>query len=700
MSEGIADYMGIDYRRLLQPSTPFRPNVRCNWFWPDISDSITIKDTTNAKYPTHWTSDPYAKMRVWASTLMDIEYITATNPVGGTRFGRDVTVRLMLTSLSYLTSSATAQDYVWAIFQADRDIPEYRGVHLNDLADIFDNRGFFYYNKASGNITSNTTWSQPMLITGDVTVNSGVTLTIKPNSPRIPQTYVFFETTDDRSGGINPSKCEIIVNGTLKADSTTFTGPTKGSWYGIRFTSSSTNSSYLKKCTIKNAYDAISIDSKSPQVYKCFIDDAARYGIFISGSSANPWVQENYIEADIACVYHYNGGNGNCIQNSFRNAYYGAFLLSGSPCYDYCATGRNKFETSLSRNKVQITGGQPYLRPNQYFTIPNSGYYYIRNLGASTIFASNNYWSAYPPSDTYFYGSVDRSNPLASPPTNPSAGPTWSLPKASGDDFLLAFNRAITLFYDGKYPEARATFKELADKFWAREHSSNALNWYMLATEQMEDIGTQLEYLNSVKKDQSAHPNTRFYALKWLLQCELRKGTAEKALQLAAEVEPGSVYDREISLDLAMGLFEYQGNKLAAENVLNKLSQKFKDEDMAEVIDMIRSFFVREGTLKKPLVQIQEAEEPAPVLASFPNPSNASTKISFRTVNPGHVSVVIYNLLGQQVLKLVDRDVEAGRHEVIWDGRDNYGLTVSSGLYLCRLETMDGSKTIKLLLAK
>jgi hypothetical protein len=711
ISEGIGDYLAIDYRRQLQPSDPYRPNHRFNWAEPPASlggrDWICIKGYANAKYPAppigNWSSDPYEKMCVWASTLMDIEYTDATNPVGHKRYGensRDITVRLALTSLYYISASATVQDYMWAIFQADMDIPEYKGMHLNDLADIFDNRGFFYYNKASGNITTNTTWSKPMLVTGDITVNSGVTLAIRPYSSRLKQSFVFFEPTDDRASGIDASKCEIIVNGTFRADSTTFTGPSKGSWYGILFTSSGTNNSCLNKCTIKNAFNAVSIDSKSPQVMMSFIDDAAKYGVYITGSSAQPMIQHNYIEADSACVLHFNGGNGYFIRNSFRNARYGVWVISGSPSYDYYATGRNIFETSIYQDKVKVNTGQPFLGVSQYFTIPNSGYKYIRNFGASTILATFDYWSANPPSATYFYGSVDRSNPLASPPTNPPAGPAWTLPKGMSDDFFAVFDKARMLFFDGKYQESREKFKELTGKYLDSEYSSYALNWYMLATEQLEGIETQAEYLNAVKKDKSASANTRFYALKWLLQGEMRTGTIEKAKKLAVEAEAGSIYDREISFDLAMGLFEYKGDRQGAEEVLGKVSEKFADDNTLEAVRCIRSQFVKDIQPNQPKLAKLEKADNGFTLGAFPNPSNASVKILYGLEHSGRVSVAIYNILGQKVLTLVDKEQEAGRHEAVWDGKDVNGKTVSSGMYLCRFETKGGYKTLKLLMTK
>ena len=70
------------------------------------------------------------------------------------------------------------------------------------------------------------------------------------------------------------------------------------------------------------------------------------------------------------------------------------------------------------------------------------------------------------------------------------------------------------------------------------------------------------------------------------------------------------------------------------------------------------------------------------------------------------VKICIYNLLGQKVRTLVDEVQKAGYHEVIWDGRDEFGREVASGVYLCRMEAAPKSeggsfvRTIKMLLLR
>jgi len=85
---------------------------------------------------------------------------------------------------------------------------------------------------------------------------------------------------------------------------------------------------------------------------------------------------------------------------------------------------------------------------------------------------------------------------------------------------------------------------------------------------------------------------------------------------------------------------------------------------------------------------------------NYPNPFNASTEIRYQTPKADHVSLKIYNTLGEETRTLVDADREANWHVVTWDGRDNTGSEVASGLYFCRLKAGDFSRTIKMVLLR
>jgi len=85
---------------------------------------------------------------------------------------------------------------------------------------------------------------------------------------------------------------------------------------------------------------------------------------------------------------------------------------------------------------------------------------------------------------------------------------------------------------------------------------------------------------------------------------------------------------------------------------------------------------------------------------NYPNPFNPQTSIGFGLVRSSFVDLYIYNILGENVRTLVSRQMPAGRHSVIWDGRDAGGEEAPSGIYFYRLESDDFIATKKMLLLK
>jgi len=85
---------------------------------------------------------------------------------------------------------------------------------------------------------------------------------------------------------------------------------------------------------------------------------------------------------------------------------------------------------------------------------------------------------------------------------------------------------------------------------------------------------------------------------------------------------------------------------------------------------------------------------------NWPNPFNPETKLSFALPQETHVSLEIFNLLGQKVVTLADEIYPAGRHEIIWDGTDSEGKLVSAGVYFSKFRAGDYIAKGKLLLLK
>ncbi len=80
---------------------------------------------------------------------------------------------------------------------------------------------------------------------------------------------------------------------------------------------------------------------------------------------------------------------------------------------------------------------------------------------------------------------------------------------------------------------------------------------------------------------------------------------------------------------------------------------------------------------------------------NFPNPFNPSTRIQFALPVKGHVSLKIYNVAGQLVKTLQDGVMDAGSHELTWDGSNNLGSNVASGVYFYKLSAGDNYENMK-----
>ncbi len=85
---------------------------------------------------------------------------------------------------------------------------------------------------------------------------------------------------------------------------------------------------------------------------------------------------------------------------------------------------------------------------------------------------------------------------------------------------------------------------------------------------------------------------------------------------------------------------------------------------------------------------------------NHPNPFNPATEFTVAVPKASHVKIEIFNILGQKVKTLVDKDMKAGVYLVDWDGKDERGAEVSSGVYFYRIVADDFSDIKKMVLVR
>lgn len=115
---------------------------------------------------------------------------------------------------------------------------------------------------------------------------------------------------------------------------------------------------------------------------------------------------------------------------------------------------------------------------------------------------------------------------------------------------------------------------------------------------------------------------------------------------------------------------------------------------------IVAEFILGSGTAVLPQVSGDGMPGTYTLRQNYPNPFNACTAIEYQILNDHHVLMSVFNTLGQEVRVLVDADQERGEYSIFWDGKDNLGREMASGLYFCRLQAGGAHRNIKMVLVR
>ena len=151
--------------------------------------------------------------------------------------------------------------------------------------------------------------------------------------------------------------------------------------------------------------------------------------------------------------------------------------------------------------------------------------------------------------------------------------------------------------------------------------------------------------------------------------------------------------DEDTNLDIV-----YYNFFLPANCIYDEASQ------LAENLKNPLELFTRVQKYVAPVTQVAASDHLVPddfqLFQNYPNPFNPYTTISFNISTDLHVKLSIYSAHGSLVTDLVDASLAKGYHSYRWDGRDSYGNSVPTGLYLGKLTSGVNSATIKIMLIK
>jgi len=117
----------------------------------------------------------------------------------------------------------------------------------------------------------------------------------------------------------------------------------------------------------------------------------------------------------------------------------------------------------------------------------------------------------------------------------------------------------------------------------------------------------------------------------------------------------------------------------------NLLMEPAINADLGQDVDLTLAVFRDLGWISTSATAVDGPPAPALLAQNFPNPFNPSTTIAFALAQDGPARLAVYDLSGRLVRTLVDGPLARGAHTATWDGRDDAGRGVASGIYVYRL---------------
>ncbi len=579
----------------------------------------------------------------------------------------------------------------------------------------------------SGTINSDETWYGGMTITGDVTVSSGVELTIDPGSKimfnqgrgmkvygtltadGLSSAHIIF-TRSDPSNNNKSFWDEITIesSGHYLLDYVEM----YGSYLGFHPRNSSNH--YIKNSHFeKNFVGVYPYNSDNTTIYNCdFIDNT--YGTY-NWSSSGLDINHCHYNNNSSYALYFNGSSGEVNKNTIENtSNYDGIMVSGggdpdlSTVYDPYHVELNNSIEDNGRHGVNIYQGSYADLGTKLFTGTEifggfnyfdhgSGNYDVRNDNSYDIYAQVNWWE-----------DMNVTSDVETDPTAEDLG--YGLPKASNidqPDYIdeLFFQAYKLEKVDSNYTAAINVLNEIASEVPNDPRCKKAIIRLARLYHKLDDRAGFIENLDDIY-DKYPEQCVGLAALDRSVSVWAKNREFEEALARAAELldKYNSVgdYDQEISALLFKQAMIYQDMDSTAN--LSKPAKVLAEENFAKILSdypeseqahLIQELFNVQAPDKEIIdIPMEFALHPA-----YPNPFNPSTTIRFNLPEAAKVKIAVYDMLGREIWQQ-ETMYRPGYHQIVWNGVNQANDPVASGVYLIQLTSKKYNATIKVLLFK
>jgi hypothetical protein len=162
----------------------------------------------------------------------------------------------------------------------------------------------------------------------------------------------------------------------------------------------------------------------------------------------------------------------------------------------------------------------------------------------------------------------------------------------------------------------------------------------------------------------------------------------EKELTVSFQLDQTGIEEKD---QAGFSIYAYQDGKW------NQMESYLDGNSVCSKVKKLGIYRLVYDPTAKPSTSLPQAYE---LFQNSPNPFNPETQIKYDLPATGQVQLTVFNILGQRVKVLVNGVQEAGHRSATWDGKDDLGKEVASGIYFYKLQTDNFVKTKKMVLLK
>lgn len=123
-------------------------------------------------------------------------------------------------------------------------------------------------------------------------------------------------------------------------------------------------------------------------------------------------------------------------------------------------------------------------------------------------------------------------------------------------------------------------------------------------------------------------------------------------------------------------------------------------DDIIENVGMRLFTYIYKADFSVDVYEPTSLPEKFNLYQNYPNPFNPSTTIRFKIPERSNVSIKVYNILGKEIKILINENLPTGEHFIQWDGKDNQGSPLSSGIFFIQMRAGQYQQTIKAVVLK